>query len=94
MYRYLSIATDANLSNVLCCQVSYDGVPFLLHDHHTIRTTDVETKCPNVDPLGNATWLNFSSGTCPLDKLNVGSRFTFYTEVSVFYTPLASIPFL
>jgi glycerophosphoryl diester phosphodiesterase len=57
-------------------QISYDGVPFLLHDPHTVRTTDVQTKCPDVDPLGNATWLHFSSGTCPLEKLNVGSWFS------------------
>ena len=56
-------------------KVSYDGVPFLLHDPHTIRTTDVVSKCPDVDPLGNATWLNFTTGTCPLEKLNVGSWF-------------------
>jgi hypothetical protein len=36
----------------------------------------VQTKCPDVDPLGNATWLHFSSGTCPLEKLNVGSWFS------------------
>lgn len=56
--------------------MSYDGIPFLLHDPHTIRTTDVVSKCPDVDPLGNATWLNFTTGTCPLDQLNVGSWFT------------------
>ena len=56
-------------------QVSYDGVPFLLHDPHTIRTTDVKSKCPDVDPLANATWLNYTTGTCPLEELNVGSWF-------------------
>ncbi|CAI8006943.1 Glycerophosphoinositol inositolphosphodiesterase GDPD2 [Geodia barretti] len=56
-------------------QVSYDGVPFLLHDPHTIRTTDVKTKCPEVDPLANATWLNYTSGKCPLEELNVGAWF-------------------
>lgn len=66
-------------------QVSYDGIPFLLHDPHTIRTTDVVSKCPNVDPLGNATWLNFTTGTCPLDQLNVGSWFT--QKVKLHHTP-------
>ena len=55
--------------------MSYDGVPFLLHDPHTIRTTDVKTKCPEVDPLANATWLNYTSGKCPLEELNVGAWF-------------------
>ena len=60
---------------VLCYKVSYDGVPFLLHDPHTIRTTDVKSKCPDVDPLANATWLNYTSGKCPLEELNVGAWF-------------------
>lgn len=55
--------------------MSYDGVPFLLHDPHTIRTTDIKTKCPDIDPLANATWLNYTSGKCPLEELNVGAWF-------------------
>ena len=63
-------------------QVSYDGVPFLLHDPHTIRTTDIKTKCPDIDPLANATWLNYTSGKCPLEELNVGAWFM--NEVNFF----------
>ena len=56
-------------------QISYDGVPFLLHDPHLIRTSDVITRCPSVDPYRNVTWLNFSSGSCPLKEVNVGATF-------------------
>lgn len=57
-------------------QISYDGVPFLLHDPHLIRTTNIIQACPSLDPLMNATWLNFSSGDCPLRDLNTGAWFT------------------
>lgn len=53
-------------------QISLDGVPFILHDPHLVRTTDAEKRCPTVNPLSNATWLNFSDGDCPLQELRVG----------------------
>lgn len=56
-------------------QISYDGVPFLLHDPHLIRTTNIVEACPSVDPLMNATLLNFSSGDCPLGDLKTGVQF-------------------
>ncbi len=59
-------------------QISFDGVLFILHDPHLVRTTDAEIRCPTVDPLANATWLNFSTGHCPLQELSVG---LWYTEV-------------
>lgn len=55
--------------------ISMDGVPFLLHDPHLVRTTDVESKCPLVDPLANASQLYYSNGSCPLVDLNVGEWF-------------------
>ena len=56
-------------------QISVDGVPFLLHDPHLVRTTDVRDKCPHVDPFVNASRLNYSLGVCPLKELNVGAWF-------------------
>ena len=56
-------------------QISYDGVPFLLHDPHLIRTTNIVEACPSLDPLMNATWLNFSSGDCPLRDLKTKVQF-------------------
>lgn len=56
-------------------QISLDGVPFLLHDPHLTRTTDVRSKCPHVDPFMNASLLNYSTGVCPLEKLNIGAWF-------------------
>ena len=55
--------------------ISMDGVPFLLHDPHLMRTTDVESKCPSVDPFANASQLYFANGSCPLKELNVGKWF-------------------
>ena len=55
--------------------ISMDGVPFLLHDPHLVRTTDVASKCPLVDPFANASLLNFANGSCPLAELNVGEWF-------------------
>ena len=55
--------------------ISMDGVPFLLHDPHLVRTTDVESKCPLVDPFANASLLYYSNGSCPLMELNVGKWF-------------------
>lgn len=54
-------------------QISSDGTPFLLHDPHLVRTTDVREKCPPINPWINASALSFSAGECPLGKLNVGS---------------------
>ena len=47
-------------------QVSADGELFLLHDPHLARTTTVSTACPHIDPLHNASELNYHSGPCPL----------------------------
>ena len=55
-------------------QISYDGVPFLLHDPHLVRTSDIVARCPSVDHYRNASWLNFSSGSCPLKEVNVGAK--------------------
>ena len=55
--------------------VSMDGVPFLMHDPHLIRTTDVCSKCPSHDPFSNASLLHFHNGTCPLNKIGVGRNF-------------------
>ena len=55
--------------------ISMDGVPFLLHDPHLVRTTDVELKCPLVDPFANASLLYYTNGSCPLMELNVGEWF-------------------
>lgn len=55
--------------------ISMDGVPFLLHDPHLVRTTDVETKCPTLDPFMNASLLYYFNGSCPLMELNVGRWF-------------------
>ena len=55
--------------------ISMDGVPFLLHDPHLVRTTDVESKCPLVDPFANASQLYYANGSCPLMELNVGEWF-------------------
>ena len=55
--------------------ISMDGVPFLLHDPHLVRTTDVKSKCPSVDPFCNASLLYFDNGSCPLKELNVGKWF-------------------
>ena len=62
--------------------ISMDGVPFLLHDPHLVRTTDVESKCPSHDPFANASQFYFANGTCPLKELNVGRWFV---KVSVHY---------
>lgn len=56
-------------------QISSDGELFLLHDPHPLRTSDITTRCPSVDPFQNASLLNYSSGGCPLKELNVGSWF-------------------
>ena len=56
-------------------QISYDGVPFLLHDPHLVRTSDIATRCPSIDHYRNVTWLNYSSGSCPLREVNVGVMF-------------------
>lgn len=56
-------------------QISVDGIPFLLHDPHLVRTTDVRDKCPRIDPFANASQLNYSLGVCPLKELNVGAWF-------------------
>ncbi len=61
-------------------QITFDGVLFILHDPHLVRTTDGETRCPSVDPMANASWLNFSTGDCPLQELRVGD---WYAEVSM-----------
>ena len=55
--------------------VSMDGVIFLLHDPHLIRTTDVRAKCPAHDPYANASMLYYHNGSCPLGQLSVGTRF-------------------
>ena len=55
--------------------ISMDGVPFLLHDPHLVRTTDVEEKCPSLDPFSNASQYYFTNGSCPLKELNVGHWF-------------------
>lgn len=54
---------------------SMDGVPYLLHDPHLIRTTDVQSKCPSHDPYANSSLLYYYNGSCPLNKLNVGMNF-------------------
>lgn len=55
--------------------VSMDGVPFLMHDPHLVRTTDVRSKCPSHDPFSNASLLYFHNGTCPLKKIGIGRNF-------------------
>ena len=55
--------------------ISMDGVPFVLHDPHLVRTTDVASKCPLVDPFANASLLYFANGSCPLAERNVGEWF-------------------
>lgn len=55
--------------------VSMDGVLFLHHDLHLLRTTDVLAKCPAHDPYANATLLRYHNGSCPLSQLNVGRSF-------------------
>lgn len=57
-------------------QFSSDGVAFLLHDPHLVRTSDIRSKCPSVDPLSNATLLGYHNGSCPLKNLNIGRHFT------------------
>ena len=66
-------------------QISLDGVPFLLHDPHLIRTTDARSRCPTINPHNNATWLNFSSGSCPLQEIDVG---VWFDKVGVYFTLL------
>ena len=61
-------------------QISFDGVPFVLHDPHLLRTTDVQSRCPSADPFKNATWFGFLSGDCPMRDLNVGA---WYVQVGV-----------
>ena len=55
--------------------VSMDGVLFLHHDLHLVRTTDVQTACPSHHPYANATTLHYHNGSCPLSKLNAGASF-------------------
>lgn len=55
--------------------ISMDGVPYLMHDPHLIRTTDVRSKCAPHDPYSNSTNLHYYNGSCPLGKLNVGRSF-------------------
>lgn len=55
--------------------VSMDGVLYLMHDPHLIRTTDVVSKCPSHDPYSNASMLYYHNGSCPLGQLNVGDSF-------------------
>ncbi len=55
--------------------ISMDGVLYLMHDLHLIRTTDVRTKCPSLDPHTNSSMLYFHNGSCPLANLNVGTSF-------------------
>ena len=74
-------------------QISYDGVPFLLHDPHLIRTTNIVEVCPSLNPLMNATWLNFSSGDCPLRDLNTGMWFT-KVRLCMFLSSPSRPPFL
>ena len=52
-------------------KMSLDGELFLLHDPGLRRTTDVVSKCPDVDPFTNASLFNYSGGDCPLDRLSV-----------------------
>lgn len=55
--------------------ISMDGVLFLHHDLHLVRTTDVRVACPSHYPYANASLLYYHNGTCPLSKLNVGASF-------------------
>lgn len=64
----MGLETDVSLS--------MEGIPFLLHDPHLIRTTDIKSKCPSHDPHANASLLFYHKGNCPLSKLNVGKSFT------------------
>lgn len=54
---------------------SIDGMAFLMHDPHALRTTDILQRCPSIEPTRNASWLAFSSGTCPISQLNAGHSF-------------------
>ena len=55
--------------------VSMDGVPYLMHDKHLVRTTDVGSKCPLRYLFANATLLYYHKGACPLERLHVGHSF-------------------
>jgi glycerophosphoryl diester phosphodiesterase len=55
--------------------VSMDGVLFLLHDPHLVRTTDVRVTCPTHRAWTNSTQLYYHNGSCPLGKLNAGASF-------------------
>ena len=66
--------------------LSLDGVPFLLHDPHLLRTTDVRLRCPDLDPSRNASWLAFSSGPCPLSQLRAG-RYLVSTPPTLYPSP-------
>ena len=52
-------------------QISKDGYLFLLHDNTLARTTDIRSTCPFIDPHFNASFLYYSTGKCPLDKLSI-----------------------
>ena len=56
-------------------QISTDGELFLLHDPYLVRTTDSHDKCGSHPFDLNASLLNFTSGSCPLESLNVGKWF-------------------
>ncbi len=55
--------------------ISMDGVLFLLHDPHLIRTSDVISKCPSHSPRANASLLGYRNGSCSLSTLRVGGHF-------------------
>ncbi|XP_065916470.1 glycerophosphoinositol inositolphosphodiesterase GDPD2-like isoform X2 [Dysidea avara] len=56
--------------------ISYNGVPFLLHDDTLPRTTDVLDKCPTLNPLTPASNLNYSvpGSTCDLKDLMITAQ--------------------